>query len=47
VNWTAQTTAGTRTWISITSSSDGTKLTAPALGGYIYKSGRTLTRSSN
>jgi len=36
-----------RWWQAIASSSDGTKITASAFNGYIYKSGRTLTRSSN
>ena len=36
VTWTAQTAAGSRTWYSITSSSDGTKIAAVEYGGNIF-----------
>ena len=36
--WTEQATAGSRNWFNITLSSDGTKLAAVDLGGYIYTS---------
>ena len=49
--WTQQTNSGSRTWRSITSSSDGTKLAAGVLvGGYIYTStdsGATWTEHTN
>ncbi|MFZ2151989.1 MAG: sialidase family protein, partial [Minisyncoccia bacterium] len=36
--WTARTAAGLRSWYSVTSSSDGTKMVAVVFGGYIYTS---------
>ena len=36
--WTAQTAAGSRDWIAIASSSDGSKLAAAVDMGYIYTS---------
>ena len=36
--WTQQTNSGTRSWTCISSSSDGTKLAAGDMGGYIYTS---------
>ena len=36
--WTQQTNSGARTWVSITSSSDGTMLAAVDYGGFIYTS---------
>lgn len=48
--WTPQNNSGARTWFGITSSSDGTKLAACVLGGYIYTSadsGVTWTQRSS
>ena len=36
--WTARTSAGSRSWYGVASSSDGTKLVAVVDGGYIYTS---------
>ncbi|MFZ2152006.1 MAG: hypothetical protein WAV09_02775, partial [Minisyncoccia bacterium] len=38
LTWTEQTSSGSRTWVTVTSSSDGTKLAAGVYGGYIYTS---------
>ena len=37
-SWTERTSSGSRNWISIASSSDGTKLAAAVSGGYVYTS---------
>jgi photosystem II stability/assembly factor-like uncharacterized protein len=37
-NWSTSTSAGSRNWTSVTSSSDGTKFVAGTNGGYIYTS---------
>jgi hypothetical protein len=36
LSWSQQTNSGSRSWSSITSSSDGTKLAAAVNVGYIY-----------
>ena len=36
--WTERTSAGSRSWRGVASSSDGTKLVAIVYGGYIYTS---------
>jgi photosystem II stability/assembly factor-like uncharacterized protein len=48
--WTERTSAGTRNWISIATSADGTKLAAVAKPGYIYtsaNSGATWTERTS
>jgi hypothetical protein len=50
VSWTERITSGSRAWYSITSSSDGTKLSAVVNGGFIYSStdsGATWTQQTN
>jgi hypothetical protein len=38
LQWTGQTKSGSRTWIPVASSADGTRLTAGVSGGYIWTS---------